>query len=111
MALSSLFVVCNALRLLRYKNKNFTAVSSKSDGNEPVGEEYMKKLISIDGMCCDHCAARVEKALAAISGVVSADVKLKKKLAVVRSREEISDEEITKVITDAGYTVTGIESK
>lgn len=111
MSLSSLFVVCNALRLLRYKNKNFTATSSKQDGDNTVGEEYMKKLISVEGMCCDHCAARVEKALSAISGVVSADVKLKKKLAVVRSREEISDEEITKVITDAGYTVTGIESK
>lgn len=71
----------------------------------------MKKLIGIDGMCCEHCAARVEKALAAVEGVVSADVKLKKKLAVVRSREEISDEVLTKTITDAGYTVTSIQSK
>lgn len=71
----------------------------------------MKKIVSIEGMCCDHCAARVEKALSAISGVVSADVKLKKKLAVVRSREEISDEEITKVVEDAGYKVVSIENK
>ena len=71
----------------------------------------MKKLISIEGMCCEHCAARVEKALSAVEGVVSADVKLKKKLAVVRSREELSNEVLTKVITDAGYSVTGIENK
>lgn len=71
----------------------------------------MKKLISVEGMCCEHCAARVEKALSAVEGVVSADVKLKKKLAVVRSREELSNEVLTKVITDAGYTVTGIENK
>lgn len=71
----------------------------------------MKKIVSVDGMCCDHCAARVEKALSAISGVISADVKLKKKVAVVRSREQISDEEIKKVIEEAGYTVTAIVNK
>ncbi len=71
----------------------------------------MKKIISIDGMCCEHCAKRVENAISAISGVISADVKLKKKIAIVRSRDEISDEEVTKVITDAGYTVTAIENK
>ena len=71
----------------------------------------MKKIVYIDGMCCNHCAARVEKALSAVSKVVSADVKFKKKLAIVRSREEVDDEEIRKVVTDAGYTVTKIESK
>lgn len=71
----------------------------------------MKKLVTIEGMCCDHCAARVEKVLSAVNGVVSADVKLKKKLVVVRSRDEVSDEEIKKVIEEAGYKVTGIETK
>lgn len=71
----------------------------------------MKKIISVEGMCCEHCASRVEKALSAVEGVVSADVKLKKKTAVVRSREELSDEELTKVITEAGYTVAGIVTK
>lgn len=100
MSLSSLFVVGNALRLLLYKNKNI-----KKE------ENYMKKIVTVEGMCCEHCAARVQKALSAVSGVISADVKLKKKIAVVRSREEISDEEIKKVITDAGYTVVSIENK
>ena len=36
---------------------------------------------------------------------------LKKKLAVIRSREEVSDEEITALVTDAGYKVTEIETK
>ena len=71
----------------------------------------MKKLVTIEGMCCDHCAARVEKALSAVSGVVSADVKLKKNLAVIRSRDEVSDEEIKKGVEEAGYKVTAIESK
>ncbi|MDE7163770.1 MAG: heavy metal translocating P-type ATPase [Clostridia bacterium] len=118
MSLSSLFVVFNALRLLRYKNKNLKKEKKPEDAavsveNKIIEEEegIMKKLITVEGMCCDHCAARVEKALSAVSGVVSADVKLKKNLAVVRSREEISDEEIKKVIEDAGYKVTDIVTK
>lgn len=112
MCLSSLFVVCNALRLLRYRNKKFVTVKNKSSENQSEKEDgYMKKIVYIDGMCCEHCAKRVENALSAIGGVVSADVKLKKNLAVVRSREEIADGDITRVITDAGYTVKSIEAK
>ncbi len=112
MSLSSLFVVCNALRLLRYKNKKIVVSAPSEEINETNKEnDYMKKLVSIEGMCCDHCAARVEKALSAVGGVVSADVKLKKNLAVIRSREEVSDEEIKRVVEEAGYKVTAIESK
>lgn len=116
MSLSSLFVVCNALRLLLYKNKNLKTEritdgdNNKSDNNKSE-DGFMKKLVTIEGMCCDHCAARVEKALSAVSGVVSADVKLKKNLAVIRSRDEVSDEEIKKVVEEAGYKVTGISVK
>lgn len=119
MSLSSLFVVGNALRLLRYRNKNLktseTEVKASSieaeESSEAEENGYMKKIIHVDGMCCDHCAARVEKALSAVPGVVSADVKLKKNLAVVRSREDIADDKLTEVIVDAGYSVSSIESK
>lgn len=71
----------------------------------------MKKIVLIDGMCCEHCAKRVEQKLATATNVISVDVKLKKKIAVIRSREEVSDEEIKTLISDAGYTVMAIESK
>lgn len=100
MSLSSLFVVGNALRLLLYKNKKFVK-----------GDMFMKKIVHIEGMCCEHCAKRVEDKLSTAKNVVSADVKLKKKIAVIRSREEVSSEEITALVTEAGYTVTSIESK
>ncbi len=119
MSLSSLFVVGNALRLLLYKNKNLKRGGRVEIGDGAISknenilkeEGIMKKLITVEGMCCEHCANRVEKALSAVSGVVSADVKLKKNLAVVRSREGVSDDEITKVIEEAGYKVSGIETK
>ena len=71
----------------------------------------MKKIVGIEGMCCERCAKRVENALGAVSGVVSADVKLKKKIAVIRSREEVSDKEISTAVTNAGFAVSSIEIK
>ena len=71
----------------------------------------MKKIVSIDGMCCEHCAKRVENKLSTAKNVVSVDVKFKKNCAIIRSREEVSDEEIKQLVTDAGYTVTGISVK
>ena len=100
MSLSSLFVVCNALRLLLYKNKNFV----KEDN-------FMKTIVTIEGMCCEHCAKRVEDKLSTAKNVVSVDVKLKKNIAVIRSREEVDKDEITNLVTDAGYKVTAIEVK
>ena len=123
MSLSSLFVVGNALRLLLYKNKNLASpagenppsqgnMSGDSNINNDIKEdESMKKIVSIEGMCCEHCAGRVEKALSAVHNVVSCDVKLKKNIAVIRSREAVSDDEIKKVVEDAGYKVTAIEDK
>lgn len=101
MSLSSLFVVLNALRLLLFKNKKI----NKKEDNE------MKTIVNIEGMCCDHCAKRVEDKLSSAKNVISVDVKLKKKLAVIRSREEISEEEINALITDAGYKILSIEKK
>jgi Cu+-exporting ATPase len=121
MSLSSLFVCLNALRLLRYKNKNLsTNLNNKTlklketesvDDNSLQEDTTMKTIINIEGMCCEHCAKRVENALSAVSGVVSAEVKLKKNLAILRSREALQEEEIRSAIENAGYKVVSIEAK
>lgn len=124
MSLSSLFVVSNALRLLLYRNKNLKpdtvgarssqqkipAVAENNKINQKE-DEVMKKIVSIEGMSCEHCAARVEKALKTVANVEKAEVKLKKNCAVVHSHEDVSDADIKQAIEDAGYTVTGIETK
>lgn len=71
----------------------------------------MKKIVSIDGMCCARCASRAANALSVVSNVVSVDVKLKKKIAVIRSRAEVDNEEITKAVESLGFTVVSIEQK
>ncbi|MCD7728613.1 MAG: cation transporter [Clostridia bacterium] len=71
----------------------------------------MKTIVTIEGMCCERCAKRAENALSVVKGVVNCDVKFKKNTAVIRSREAVSEEEIKKVVSDAGFTVTAIEVK
>ncbi len=122
MCLSSLFVVGNALRLLLFKNRRRKAVCAgktcKFSGVEDAAgtkniseDDLMKTIVNIEGMCCEHCAKRVENALSAVAGAVSVDVKFKKNVAVMRSREELSEDEIKKVVEDAGYKVISVERK
>lgn len=65
----------------------------------------MKKLIKVDGMHCDHCKMRVEKALKKISGVTSAIVNLESKTAEIESTSEIDDAVINTAIDDIGFKV------
>ena len=64
--------------------------------------------IKIEGMMCQHCQARVQKALDAISGV-KAEVDLKSGTATVNAPEGVTKEMLKKAIEDAGYEVTSIE--
>lgn len=99
MSASSVFVVGNALRLMRFKPKKLTAVQGE-------GEKKMQKILMIEGMSCAHCSARVENALNAIEGV-KASVDLKKKRAVVET--DVSDDVLVKAVEDAGYKVKKIK--
>ncbi len=116
MCVSSVCVVLNALRLRRFNPKfkyiqgengmaNATVeVNTISEKREE--EKIMTKTIIIDGMMCPHCSGAVEKALNAIDGV-TATVDLASKSATVTG--DIENDVLTKVITDAGYTVEEIK--
>ena len=66
----------------------------------------MKKEILIEGMHCEHCAAKVEKALGSLDGVKKVKVKLEKGLAKLDG--EASDEAIRAAVSEAGFSVTQI---
>lgn len=70
----------------------------------------MKKVISINGMSCDHCQAAVEKSLNEIEGV-AAKVKLKKKQAIVDLKSDISDEILIKAVVEAGFEAVSVTEK
>ena len=70
----------------------------------------MKKSISIQGMSCGHCEARVSKALNGLAGV-EATVDHKKGRAIVTVQGDVSDELLRETVTEAGYSVTDISEK
>ncbi len=65
----------------------------------------MKKIIKVDGMHCNHCKMRVEKALKGLIGVTSAVVNLEAKTAEIESTAEIDDAAIEAAVDDAGFKV------
>lgn len=71
----------------------------------------MKKIITVEGMACEHCVNAVKTALEELDGVKSAKVDLKKKIATVKLKDEVSNEAISNAITNAGFTVAGITEK
>lgn len=68
----------------------------------------MKKTIYIEGMACIHCKNSVEEALKKLIGVVSAEVDLDAKCAVIESDTDIDDEVLTAAIIDIGFDVEKI---
>lgn len=71
----------------------------------------MKKILTVEGMQCEHCKASVEKALSSVEGVESAKVDLKKKTAAVTLSADTPDSTLTEAVVNAGFEVKGIEIK
>jgi len=121
MSLSSFCVVMNALRLKLFKFKHTSVSDSETEIHVSVkllpeeeeaeknkGGNIMNKTMTIEGMSCGHCSARVEQALNGLTGVKAA-VNLDTKTASIELSEEVSDEVLKKAVEDAGYEVTEIK--
>jgi len=119
MSMSSVTVVCNALRL-----RFFTpvgqgkAVSKVTNSSQPTAEQEnkikiqeerktMEKELTIKGMMCAHCQKHVYDALSAMPGVTKVDVDLAAGKAKVVADKDIPQAEFAKVITAAGYELVG----
>ena len=122
MSLSSFCVVTNALRLNLFdmystkrdrRSKNTVSGEALSalinDINSMQEEKTMTKTVRIEGMMCPHCEAHVKKALEALGGVSGAEFSHEKGTAIVSMTENVDNAAITAAVTDAGYTVLGIE--
>lgn len=65
---------------------------------------------SVNGLVCSFCATGIEKTFNAQPSVEDVKVDLESKLVTIHTKpgQKLDDATVTKLITDAGYTVTGI---
>ncbi len=68
----------------------------------------MNKTVKIEGMSCQHCVKRIEKALNALKGV-QATVSLENKSAQLIIKKAIDEKLIRSAIEDLGYKVIEIQ--
>ena len=123
MGFSSVFVVCNALRLRTWKPKNTSSATrqnthdtkpvidvqpkSTNDASASQKEEsFMEKKLNVEGMSCQHCVAHVTQALEAVEGVSKATVSLDEKGAVVELSSDVADSALVDAVVQAGYEAT-----
>ena len=66
--------------------------------------------VRVNGLFCDFCARALEKVFDKEDTVKAIDVNLNTKILTVNFNEgkTLSDEQITKLVTDAGYNVEDI---
>lgn len=65
---------------------------------------------TVNGLVCAFCATGIEKTFKALPAVDHVKVDLESKLVTIgtKSDQKLDDTTVTKLITDAGYTVTNI---
>ncbi len=108
MSLSSFCVVTNALRL-NWFDMHSTKKDKKIKQKEKQEETIMEKTMTIEGMMCGHCEARVKKCLEALPEVENAEVSHEKGTAIVTLGAEIADSILKKTVEDQDYKVLGIQ--
>ena len=127
MSMSSVSVVTNALRLRGWKPvlrdsgnsdkssdqvllpslRQLADVAVEAEQKDATGFVYK---VGVEDMMCEHCVKAVKGALEKIPGVVSADVSLEQKSAVVRADRALSQEEVTDAIKAEDYEETSFEA-
>lgn len=64
----------------------------------------MKKIISVTGMHCAHCAKAVEEALSAIDGVSKVKADFQKGTAACSMKKDVDDKLLIEAVEKAGFT-------
>ena len=129
MSLSSFCVVTNALRLnlfdiystdrdrpakgslgngalLKDNNSNKTENDNVTDDTK---EEMVKMEITVKGMMCPHCEARVKEAIEKLDGVKSAAADHANDLVTLELCGEVAESAIREAVEGAGYEFAGIK--
>ena len=66
-----------------------------------------QRVLSVEGMHCESCQARIEKAIDRLDGV-ACKTNLHKKTATVTFSQPVSDDTLKEIVEKLGYRVTEI---
>lgn len=66
--------------------------------------------LTVEGMSCNHCVMRTDKALRAVAGVDKVQVDLGSKTAFVQGKS-LDQTALKQAVEEAGYTVSAVELK
>ena len=121
MSFSSFSVVSNALRLNLFKLHNadrdrrvdpvdisgvIERLSAKDDAPaRPAGVEMR---LEIEDMMCEHCEARVKKALEKLPGVLSASVDYRSGTAILLAAQPVEQEILKQAVEAEDYSVKSV---
>lgn len=83
-------------------------VEKVKTGNKDASEYPYQYTLSIEGMTCKNCAARIENKFNQTEDYF-ATVNLRKNSALVRTKTEVEDGELKSIVAKAGYHVTEIK--
>lgn len=96
MSLSSLFVVCNALRLRHLKLL------------PPIQTSMNTTTISVQGMMCPHCERHVTQALSALPGITEVKADHKAATVTICSEGPVDEAILEATVREAGYDYKGV---
>ena len=90
-------------------DKKSCAIIAEEKNNIKMEENIMTKTLTIEGMMCEHCEARVKKTLEAVDGVEEAKVSHKLGTAVVTLSSGVDDAALKEAVEAQDYAVRSVE--
>jgi len=112
MSLSSFCVVTNALRLNLFNIQSVRKdkkIKNQITTNIVEPKEVEKTMeITVKGMMCQHCEAHVKEALEKIAGVEEATANHEANLVVIKTSQDVAENDIKAAVEGAGYQYFGI---
>lgn len=69
----------------------------------------MKKILTINGMCCMNCVRQVHDALLELPEVNSVDIDIKTDTVFLDMNRNIDNDKIKNIVDNTGYELTDIE--
>ncbi len=72
----------------------------------------MKKIkLTILGMHCGSCAGNIERSVSKVLGVKSVSVRMMTNSGIVEADDSVSEDELKKAVSRAGYKVVKVEKE